>query len=310
MRITNFGKKLLAFFLVVTSAFFLFACQQGGAGENGTSPRAEAKQYVQELLSQFKFGDTIDGVCTEVKTSNFEIQEDLDGVVSESDWANGSYSEYKHGLSASFESSNPEVLYAEWQTSVTRNYVTENDKIVGIEMGERKALVFVVNPQAEATEVVVTITVTATYEVNGHTYSYKDSQDTTFTVGPKVGDAVEMTIGEMQALAMADWASFTNNGLVDAEGNKYSVSMKGVVTEELWGDGSDAHSFMMSDENGDNVFVYAPAGSCMIGDEVIVTGVPAAYYDGTSSFLNWATKKMDGEIRTPSILFPCPCPNR
>ena len=84
----------------------------------------------------------------------------------------------------------------------------------------------------------------------------------------------------MQALAMADWAAFESTGLVDAEGNKYSVAMKGVVTEVLWGDGSDTHSFMMSDENGDNVFVYAPAGSVMIGDEVIVTGVPAAYYKG------------------------------
>ena len=282
MKLTKFGKKILAFFLVATSALFLFACQQGGTGATGgTSPRAEAKQHVQELLSQFKFGDTIDGVCTEVKSANFEIQEDLDGVVSEEDWANASYSEYRYGLSASFESSNPEVLYPEWQTSVTREYVTEGEEIVGIEMGERKALVFVVNPQEELTEVVVTITVTASYEVNGHAYTYKDSQDTVFTIGAKVGgDAVEMTIGEMQALAMADWAAFESNGLVDAEGNKYSVAMKGVVTEVLWGDGSDTHSFMMSDENGDNVFVYAPAGSAMIGDEVIVTGVPAAYYKG------------------------------
>ena len=280
---TNFGKKMLSFFAV----FFLTLCMIGCQMSNEVGDRTEskeAKENVQWLLSNFNFGEVINNNVKDPVIGNVGIAEDLDGQISENDLRNGSYSEFMYGMSASFESSNPEVMNAEWVTYKKRAYVygdpANPDKITGIETQETTVLEFVVNRPAadqEDVQVDITIKVKAPYQVGEQTYYHEGTRTLTFTVLKKA-ESNTMTVGELEDYIIANWASFTNGSLFkDENGNDLNVSIEGVVTEQVWGDGYTSHSFTMADDNGNGIYVYGPQSPVNIGDRVIVTGKPATY---------------------------------
>ena len=280
---TNFGKKMLSFFAV----FFLTLCMIGCEMSNEVGDRTgskEARENVKWLLSNFNFGEVINNNVKDPVIGNVGIAEDLDGQISENDLRNGTYSEFMYGMSASFESSNPEVMNAEWVTYKKRAYVygdpNDPEKITGIETQETKALEFVVNrpaPDQEDVQVDITIKVKAPYQIGDQTYYQEGTRTLTFTV-PKKAESNTMTVGELEDYILANWDAFTNGSLFkDEKGNDLNVSIEGVVTEQVWGDGYDAHSFTMADDNGNGIYIYGPQNPVNIGDRVIVTGKPATY---------------------------------
>jgi hypothetical protein len=192
MCITKFGKKLLSFFAVFFLTLFMVAC--GGNENGGTVDRSqlqEAKSNVEWLLANFSFGDVINDVVKEPVIGNVGIAEDIDGIVSENDLRNGSYSEFMYGMSATFESSNPDDMKPEWVTYKKRAYLYDSEdptKIVGIESQTTKALEFVVNrpePDQEDVQVAIKIKVKAPYQVVERTYYYTGSRTLTFNVAKK-----------------------------------------------------------------------------------------------------------------------------
>ena len=283
---TNFGKKMLSFFAV----FFLTLCILGCTMRPEVGDREglkEAKENVKWLLTNFNFGEVINDNVKDPVIGNVGIAEDADGKVSENDLRNGSYSEFMYGMSASFESSNPEVMDAQWVTYKKRAYVygdpANPDKITGIETQETKALEFVVKrPEADQEDVNVDITikVRAPYQIGEQTYYEEGSRTLTFTVLKKA-ESNTMTVGELEDYVLANWDAFNNGSLFkDENGNVLNVSIEGIVTEQVWGDGYDNHSFTMADDQGNAIYVYGPQNPVNIGDRVIVTGQPA-YYNGT-----------------------------
>ena len=280
---TKFGKKLLSFFAV----FFLTLCVIGCEMSNEVSGREgldEAKANVKWLLDNFGFGDVINNVVKEPVIGNVGIAEDLDGNISENDLRNGTYSEFMYGMSASFESSNPEVMDAKWVTYKKRAYVygdpANPDKITGIETKETTVLEFVVNRPAadqEDVNVDITIKVKAPYQIGDQTYYQEGERTLTFKVLKKAASNT-MTVGELEDYIIANWTEFTNGSLFkDENGNDLNVSIEGIVTEQVWGDGYTSHSFTMADDNGNGIYVYGPQSPVNIGDRVIVTGKPATY---------------------------------
>ena len=222
MIITKFGKKMLSFFAV----FFLTLCVFGCNMSNEVSGRdglEEAKTNVKWLLDNFAFGEIINNKVKEPVIGNVGIAEDLDGKVSENDWRNGSYSEFMYGMSASFESSNPEIMDAKWNIYKKRAYVygdAQNpDKITGIETKETKALEFVVNrpaPDQEDVTVDITIKVKAPYQIGEQTYYHEGTRTVTFTV-LKQPVSNTMTVGELEDYILANWTDFTNGSLFKDE---------------------------------------------------------------------------------------------
>ena len=236
------------------------------------------KNSVNQFLS-INYGETLDDHCLEPVTGNIEIVNELEEhPATEYDLANNCYSGFMGGkVSARFESSNPEVMDVKWVSSKTRTLVKEGDAITGITIAEQKKLVFMVNQPEEDTTVSITTYATAPYEVNGITYKYTGSRTIEFTVAAKAEvEAKEMTIAEINAFANADWASFQTKGIYDETGEKLTVVTHGVVTEELWGDGYDSHSFVISDGE-ESFYVYAPTSAVEIGDYVEVTCVTTYY---------------------------------
>ena len=277
---TKFLKRIYSILAIVLVALIAVGC----SNSEPNAERQAAKEAVEGLLAM-NFGDTSEtGVVYDAVTGNIGIAQDADGVVSEEDVANNSYSEFVGGVTASFTSSNPEVMNAEWVFSTTRvyEYAEDGKTVIGIKKETVKNLLFVVNRQEEDTVVEITMTASKPYEVNGIEYKFTKTRTFIFTVAAKeaAGEAVNMTIAELNAAAMADWSAFEKNGLVDENGNAIEVRIEGIVTEVLWGDGYDNHSFMISDGD-ESFYVYAPASgsdSVEIGDRVAVTCIPTYYY--------------------------------
>ena len=218
---TKFLKRIYSILAIVLLAFVVVGCGSGNSEPN--EERAAAKEAVEGLLAM-NFGDTSDtGVVYDKVTSNVGIVQDADGIVSEEDVNNNSYSEFMGGITASFTSSNPAVMNAEWVFTTQRvfEFAEDGKTVVGIKKEVVKNLVFVVNRQDVDTQVEITMTATKPYTVNGVEYKYTKTRTFIFTVAAReaTGDAVEMTIAELNATAIADWDSFTKNGLVDANGN-------------------------------------------------------------------------------------------
>ena len=283
---TNFGKKMLSFFAVFFLTLCIFGCNMSPEVGDREGLK-EAKENVKWLLTNFNFGEVINDNVKDPVIGNVGIAEDLDGKVSENDWRNGSYSEFMYGMSASFESSNPEIMDAKWNIYKKRAYVygdAQNpDKITGIETKETKALEFVVNrpaPDQEDVTVDITIKVKAPYQIGEQTYYHEGTRTVTFTV-LKQPVSNTMTVGELEDYVLANWDAFNNGSLFkDENGNVLNVSIEGIVTEQVWGDGYDNHSFTMADDQGNAIYVYGPQDPVNIGDRVIVTGQPS-YYNGT-----------------------------
>ena len=277
---TKFLKRIYSILAIVLVALIAVGC--GNSEPN--AERQAAKEAVEGLLAM-NFGDTSDtGVVYDAITGNIGIVQDADGIVSEEDIKNNSYSEFVGGVTASFTSSNPEVMNAEWVFTTNRvyEYAEDGKTVIGIKKEIVKNLLFVVNRQEEDTQVEITMTATKPYEVNGVEYKYTKTRTFIFTVAAKevTSEAVNMTIAELNAAALADWSAFEKNGLVDENGNAIEVRIEGIVTEVLWGDGYDNHSFMISDGD-ESFYVYAPASgsdSVEIGDRVAVTCIPTYYY--------------------------------
>ena len=280
---TNFGKKMLSFFAVFFLTLCIFGCTMSPEVGDREGLK-EAKENVKWLLTNFNFGEVINDNVKDPVIGNVGIAEDADGKVSENDLRNGSYSEFMYGMSASFESSNPEVMDAQWVTYKKRAYVygdpANPDKITGIETQETKALEFVVKrPEADQEDVNVDITikVRAPYQIGEQTYYEEGSRTLTFTVLKKA-ESNTMTVGELEDYILANWDAFVGGSLFkDEKGNDLNVSIEGVVTEQVWGDGYDSHSFTMADDNGNGIYVYGPQSPVNIGDRVVVTGKPATY---------------------------------
>jgi len=280
---TNFGKKMLSFFAVFFLTLCIFGCTMSPEVGDREGLK-EAKENVKWLLTNFNFGEVINDNVKDPVIGNVGIAEDADGKVSENDLRNGSYSEFMYGMSASFESSNPEIMDAQWVTYKKRAYVygdpANPDKITGIETQETKALEFVVKrPEADQEDVNVDITikVRAPYQIGEQTYYEEGSRTLTFTVLKKA-ESNTMTVGELEDYILANWDAFVGGSLFkDEKGNDLNVSIEGVVTEQVWGDGYDSHSFTMADDNGNGIYVYGPQNPVNIGDRVVVTGKPATY---------------------------------
>ena len=93
MSITRIGKKMLSFFAV----FFLTLCIVGCNFSGEVSDREgvnEAKENVEWLLTNFKFGEIINDKVKEPVVGNVKIIEPADGKVSENDLKNNCYSGY------------------------------------------------------------------------------------------------------------------------------------------------------------------------------------------------------------------------
>ena len=275
-------KRFFRFFLVFFFAMMLAGCTFLADGTN--KQREAAKNHVKTLLA-VNYGDTIDDRVLEPVTQSFGIVIDESNLATEEDLANASYSGFLNGsVFARFESSNPEIMEPKWVSYKTRAYEKDaSGKITGITVTEKRELRVIVNRPEVDTVVKLTTYATAPYEINGVTYKYEAKRTIEFTVAAaEQVEAEQLTIGEINALAMADWSSFETNKLVDAEGNERVFQTHGVVTEVLWGDGYDNHSFMMSD-GANSLYIYAPAsGSDVveIGDYVEISGLKVCAYYG------------------------------
>ncbi len=275
---TKFLKRFFSVFAIVLAALVAVGCSING---ETSQARENAKQDVNKLLST-DFGETNeDGVVLEAITGNIGIAEDEDGKVSEKDLAENTYSEFVGGITAKYESSNPEVMDAKWVISSVRDYQYAEDgtTVIGITKKDVYTLMFVVNRQEVDTPVTITVTASKFYQDGDHTYKYTKEREIYFTVAAKEKlEAVEMTIAEINAYANANWSDFQANGIVDAQGNKVQVVTTGVVTEVLWGDGYTNHSFVISDGE-ESFYVYAPKGDTVeLGDLVQVICTPTYYY--------------------------------
>ena len=276
-------KRFFRFFLVFFFAMMLAGCTFLADGTN--KQREAAKNHVKTLLA-VNYGDTIDDRVLEPVTQSFGIVIDESKLATEEDLANASYSGFLNGqVFARFESSNPEIMEPKWVSYKTRTYEKDaSGKITGITVTEQRELRVIVNRPAEDTVVKLTTYAKAPYEINGVTYQYEAKRTIEFTVSAaEPVEESQKTIGEINALAMADWSAFESaKKLVDAEGNELVFQTHGVVTEVLWGDGYDNHSFMVSD-GANSLYIYAPAaGSDVveIGDYVEISGLKVTPYYG------------------------------
>ena len=284
---TKFLKRIYSVFAIVLLALIAVGC----SNSEPNAERQAAKEAVESLLSM-NFADTDEnGVVYDKVKKSIGIVEDGDGIVAEEDLANGSYSEFFGDITATFTSSNPDVMKTEWTYSYRRDfeYAEDGKTVIGIKKVLVRTLNFVVNRQDEDTKVEITMTATKPYEVNGVEYKYTKSRTYLFTVAAKeaLGDVVELTIGELNDRIISyaketSWDNYIKTGLVNENGEKYEVQFQGVVTEVLWNDALDIHSFMVSDGD-DSFYVYEPAeitggGSIEIGDLVVVKCIPTGYY--------------------------------
>ena len=276
-------KRFFRFFLVFFFAMMLAGCTFLADGTN--KQREAAKNHVKTLLA-VNYGDTIDDRVLEPVTQSFGIVIDESNLATEEDLANASYSGFLNGqVFARFESSNPEIMEPKWVSYKTRAYEKDaSGKITGITVTEKRELRVIVNRPEVDTVVKLTTYATAPYEINGVTYKYEAKRTIEFTVtaAEQVEETIK-TIGEINAEVIANWSAFESAGkLVDEEGNEKVFSTQGVVTEVLWGDGYDNHSFMMSD-GANSLYIYAPAaGSDVveIGDLVQISGLKVVPYYG------------------------------
>ena len=284
---TKFLKRIYSVFAIVLLALIAVGC----SNSEPNTERQAAKEAVESLLSM-NFADTDEnGVVYDKVKKSIGIVEDGDGIVSEEDLANGSYSEFFGDITATFTSSNPDVMKTEWTYSYRRDfeYAEDGKTVIGIKKVLVRTLNFVVNRQDEDTKVEITMTATKPYEVNGVEYKYTKSRSYVFTVAAKeaLGDVVELTIGELNDRIISyaketSWDNYIKTGLVNENGEKYEVQFQGIVTEVLWNDALDIHSFMVSDGD-DSFYVYEPSeitggGSIEIGDLVVVRCIPTGYF--------------------------------
>ena len=267
--------KILLAVLVFFASAFLFSCEIN-VGEN--TGRVDAKAAVKDFLSNDLLPEIVNNVALNKVTSNITFA-DPEIEPTEEDLENNSYSGFIRGVTAYIETSRPDVIHAEWVSTAQREYV-KDDKgtVIGVQKTEQKHLVLIVDRQEEDVEVEITVHAEAPYAVGTKTHYFSSSRTITVTVAAKE-PAFEMTLGELMNLASSDWVYFQQHGVVDAEGNeKCTITVRGIVTEELWGDGYDNHSFMINDGEA-SLYVYAPTGDTVeIGDLVEVTCVPTTYY--------------------------------
>ena len=287
--------RFLSISLMALLTVFMFSCEMGSEKE---SNRSIVKDQVQTFLNS-DFGETINNVVISPITSHIGIADAEFVEPTEEDLATGSYSGFINGIKATYTSDKPEVMHAEWVSSKQRTYVKdpETGALTGVEMKEVKKLMFIVVPQEEDTEVNITITASAPYQIGDKTATFTRSRTIKFTVAAKVEtEYQEMTIQQIIEEATADWTSFELNGIRD----KAEVLTHGVVTEVLWGDGYDTHSFMISDGEH-SLYIYAPKGDVVeIGDYVEVVCVPTAYYGIIETAMNPSVKVLYGGQAVPA----------
>ena len=267
--------RVLSAIVIAFASVLLFACDV-----SDKSSRQLAKEELEKFLKTDIVAEVVDDVALNKITDNIIYADPLEEPSAE-DLANNSYSGFLHGISATITTDHPEILRAEWVGTTVREYVKDDaGKIVDIVKTEHKRYVIVCDRPEKDTQVKITVTATMPYESAGHTYTVTGSRTITVTVeaAVKEEDIVEMTISELIGLAKADWVYFQQHGVVSGENEKCTVRVRGIVTEELWGDGYPNHSFMMSD-GVESLYVYAPTGDTVeIGDYVEVTCVPTTYY--------------------------------
>lgn len=242
MTITNIGKKIFAFVAVVALVLGLVACQKDTQPTVDT--KAIAESNVQQVASKINFAEAD---CTAI-TANVQL------VTGNKNFPD---------VTITWSSNQPDVLAADG----TVNRPTADDTRV-VEEGENKVV-----------KVTLTVTVVASYELNGEV-------KTTDPIQRQYGFSVlalaeGIDVGTIAAVKARAWNYIyvekgVQKALVSNSSVVYNVKVEGKVTAKLLASGN-TKGFMIHDGT-EGIYVYGDSTQVNIGDSVEVIGEVYSYY--------------------------------
>ena len=243
MSITKSGKILASLVCLFVAVFCLFACNNGPVTENpAVAAKKEAEQQAQEVLNKLVW-DAKDRKA---------IVESLTFATSNKNYPN---------VTISWDSDQPDVI-SKTGSVVRPSFYDERAYLDG---------------ENNVVDVVITATVSATYDANGETKSTEEiSKQFDFTVLTLPSD---LDTGTIKAVKERAWTyvyetNSVSKTLVTNSEVTYQVQLTGIVTAKLNG---DTRGFMIHD-GSDGIYVYTTNADIEIGDTVSVVGGIYSYY--------------------------------
>ena len=235
--------------------------------------KTEALNNAEYYFHSIDLGTVIDNMVVEYIDNDFVIFDTTNKRVSQSDLDNNTYSLFDYGVTLEIDTSNKDVLSTKWVKKVQRVYKydeLDSSKVIGIEYVETNQYIFDVNQDNNNNLIAVTFTLKAPF-TDGDTgkIKYAVYQKVYNMVVPKYDSEsmIELSVEKLLQYAVINKGEILN-------GSISNVIVTGVVTDQLFGDGYEAHSFVITDESGNSLYIYGPNDCVNIGDKVSVMGKP------------------------------------
>ena len=253
---------------------FKCACgEKAVISKNHTEALANAEYY----FGTIDIGEVIDNLVVEKIDNDIVIFEVKNQDVSRYDLTHNTYSLFDYGVSLEIETLNESIIKPKWVQTKERVYkYDESDptKVIGIEYQDVDKYILEVNPNSTYNVVGVKFNIKAPYFVGDtDTVEYAVYQKTyNMVIQSNAEDVVKMSIEKLLQYSVIEKDKLLN-------GNAPYVEVSGIVTEQTFGDGYEAHSFVMTDNEGNSIYVSGPNDKVNIGDEVVVIGKPVIFLD-------------------------------
>lgn len=239
-----------------------------GEKEAISKNKTEAQEKAEYFLKSIDIGTVIENVLVEYIDNDFEIFSTSANNIKEADLKDSTYSLFGYGTSLSIESSNESVLKPCWIKTKERVYKYDEDdntKVTDVEYLDTYKYIFRVNQTEEDNLIDVTFKVSAPYYLDNTIQHVTLEKTYKIMIVKEKENVKNITIEKLLKYSVIE------KGQVLSGRSPY-FKVTGMVTEQLFGDGYAAHSFVMMDDSGNSIYVYGPNDKVNIGDKVEVTG--------------------------------------